>query len=455
MNRIKALFSLSTLCCFLVLIIISCSDDDEEVSTPFAASVSLSTSQNSLEEGNSITVEVTLNKSNTTNSSISIPISVTGSATSGQDYSTISSEIQISTSTSTSSFTITATDDTEVEGDETIIITLNTSDLPTDISLGNPNSITLTIQDNDSNTVACANDNSISFENGNCSTQPTVANTYSESINNDLRTITTNGYPNHSYSIRTNVSSTINSDTKTYVLDATPSIANSITSLTNNGRPAVELGVATNGVKIEPTPAEPFIFENPQTGEYNWDFVFEPLYNLGTVNLDCNQAHVQPDGTYHYHGVMFGYVDQLMPGLSQGTTLPTAPVQVGWAADGFPIVFAYGNDTNGQFKELKSSYRLKSGNRPGNGITEPCGEYNGKYTSDFEYVEGAGDLDECNGIQQDITLNGETFNYYYVVTFEFPVLSRCLKGTPSSDFNKQNNNSGGPPPPPPAGGGSN
>ena len=105
-------------------------------------------------------------------------------------------------------------------------------------------------------------------------------------------------------------------------------------------------------------------------------------------------------------------------------------------ADGFPIVYKYGPDANGTFKKLTSSYVLKTGERPGDGIEEPCGEYNGKYTNDYEYSQGTGDLDECNGIAQSITIGNETFNYFYVVTDEFPVISRCISGTPGQDFRK-------------------
>jgi len=81
---------------------------------------------------------------------------------------------------------------------------------------------------------------------------------------------------------------------------------------------------------------------------------------------------------------------------------------------------------------------LKKGLRPGNGIQEPCGAYNGKYTVDFEYLCGKGDLDECNGIQSSITLNTaigtQTFEYFYVITSDFPQISRCLVGNVSADF---------------------
>ena len=64
---------------------------------------------------------------------------------------------------------------------------------------------------------------------------------------------------------------------------------------------------------MAPAPATPFIFENTQTGEFNWDWVFEPTNTQGDdrslVALDCASAHTGPQG-YHYHGNMFEYVEQ-------------------------------------------------------------------------------------------------------------------------------------------------
>ena len=45
----------------------------------------------------------------------------------------------------------------------------------------------------------------------------------------------------------------------------------------------------------------------------------------------------------------------------------------------------------------------------------------GSYVSDWEYVEGLGDLDECNGTE----VNGE---YAYIVGKAYPYVSRCLMG---------------------------
>ncbi|MEM9679666.1 MAG: YHYH protein [Bacteroidota bacterium] len=285
--------------------------------------------------------------------------------------------------------------------------------------------------------VSCSNNNSIDQDNRNCDKGPDT-NTYDDTVVNGAgdREVVTNGIPTHEYGIQIpNLVSSLDNSTKTYRFDNTPSKAASTTSITKaNGRPEWRFGVAKNGVAIDPAPAEPFIFENTNTGEFNWDWVFEPTNNMDTVGLDCAVAHVQPSGLYHYHGDMAIYAEELSTGISAGTA-PDAPIQIGWAADGYPILYYYGPTADGSGVELlTSSYRIRTGERPGDGVSEPCGTYNGKYTNDYEFVSGAGDLDECNGIDRSITLSTGTYDYFYVITAEFPVISRCLVGAPSMSF---------------------
>ena len=274
---------------------------------------------------------------------------------------------------------------------------------------------------------------------------------YGESLSSGNRTVTGSGIPNHDYGnqFQDFPDSDPNSDIEvtdqnySFTFTANPSLASETTSILNEmtGRPAIEFGIAVNAVPIDPAPAEPFIFENPNTGEYNWDWVFEPNNNKQAVGLDCAVAHVQPDGSYHYHGDMAPLADIVSPGISCGVA-PFAPAQIGWAADGFPIVYRYGPTADGAGVELlEPSYRLKTGSRPGDGVTEPDGSYDGQYTNDYEYVSGLGDLDECNGIERSITLTteageSETFCYFYVITEDFPIIGRCLSGTPDNDFMK-------------------
>ena len=150
-----------------------------------------------------------------------------------------------------------------------------------------------------------------------------------------------------------------------------------------------------------------------------------------------NHAHVQPNGAYHYHGIPELLMEFL--GDNQGMTI------VGWASDGFPVYARYGyfnaDDSTSQVVALQSSYRLKiqpDTNRPsiltaliggpGQGTTNPnISIPMGAFTQDYEYVEGLGDLDQCNG-RFGVTPEFPDGIYYYVVTDNFPFFTRCLKG---------------------------
>jgi hypothetical protein len=118
---------------------------------------------------------------------------------------------------------------------------------------------------------------------------------------------------------------------------------------------------------------------------------------------------------------------------------------VGWASDGFPVYARYGysdaNNSNSTIKSLIPSYRLKSQpdvNRPstltaliggpGQGTTNPNIPIPmGAFQQDYEFVEGIGDLDQCNG-RFGVTPEFPDGIYYYVVTDDFPFFTRCLKG---------------------------
>ena len=287
----------------------------------------------------------------------------------------------------------------------------------------------------------CETTDVLSYDNIACSYTPSNPSVYYEFIEQNDRVVYSNNYPNHNFNY---VADRIpNPYYRVYKFDLKPKLSGEVTSLTRaNGRPVNFFGIALNGVYMMPAPATPFIFEDVNTGEYNWDWVFEPTTNIGDgrdfVALDCASAHVNPNSGYHYHGNMYEYVEELEQGISTLNTPPAEVLQVGWAADGFPVLYRFGPDKEGNIKEMFPSFQLKSGLRPGDGISAPCGSYSGKYTNDFGYVAGKGDLDECNGIQASITLTTaqgeETFDYYYVVTQGFPQISRCIKGNFNDSF---------------------
>lgn len=184
-------------------------------------------------------------------------------------------------------------------------------------------------------------------------------------------------------------------------------------------RPNHLFGVAVNGVVFDPNTAE-FWNDDRRSG-----WMIEALSGSRPLGIDQNNAHVQPDGSYHYHGVPTGLVEKL--------GVKGWPVLVGWAADGFAI---YVDDT------ARSSWRLKAQRDAGG----PAGRPDGTYSLDYEYVRSLGDLDECNG-REAVTAEFPQGAYHYVVTAKFPHVPRCFMGTADACFVKQ----GGPPPGGPGG----
>ena len=184
-----------------------------------------------------------------------------------------------------------------------------------------------------------------------------------------------------------------------------------------------KFGVAVNGIPFEPGTAETY------QGAQDWHY--EALSGAVPLGVDANFAHVQPTGNYHYHGLPTGLMQRL--GVNQNRHSPI----IGWAADGFPIYTLYGyknaQSAAGGIQRESSSYRLVS-QRPGGSL--PGGTPDGTFAQDYQYVSGAGSLDECNG-KSTVTPDFPNGTYAYFITDTFPVIPRCVKGTPSQDFSRR------------------
>ena len=226
----------------------------------------------------------------------------------------------------------------------------------------------------------------------------------------DCIKITSNGIPDHNPGTFPNSHNpnTISEQNYSFCVPANPKIAGAITELGHD-----LFGIAINGVVFDPETAE--YWHNDRNSGWN----FDALAGGVDLGMDSNNAHVQPGGAYHYHGLPYELL------ANQEKEKQTA--FIGFAADGFPI---YSCCTAGN--NLKSSYRVKEGYRE----SGPGGKYNGYYNADYEYVKGAGDLDQCNGTY-GVTKEYPKGTYYYVITKEFPNIPRCFKGTPDSSFKKQ------------------
>lgn len=237
-------------------------------------------------------------------------------------------------------------------------------------------------------------------------------------LRSDQRVIEANGIPDHvpgQFPNRGNPNR-ISEQQHKFTIPAKPKVAEKTTSA-NFGW----FGVALNGVPFESGTAE----------FWSRDWKYEAIGGSVNLGLDEHLAHVQPTGAYHYHGLPTGLITKLG---GDGKKM----LQIGWAADGFPIYTSYApadaKDLKSALKKMRSSYQLKKGARPAL-PAGPGGTYNGEFTADYEFVPGSGDLDECNG-RFGPTPEFPQGTYYYCITAEFPFASRLWRGTPDASFQK-------------------
>lgn len=221
------------------------------------------------------------------------------------------------------------------------------------------------------------------------------------------RTIMSNALPNHATGEFPNSGNpnTISEQDRTWTFPTEPVFTGTATS-------AREPGVAINGVKFEPDTAERATCDSGEVHS------IEAIQDVTDLGLDFNNAHVQPTGEYHYHGVS----DLLVNLYSSGQDL----VHVAFAADGHLIYYS----KSGAYAP---SYRTGTDARDGTNCTYTSGgpngrtisfgpERDGSLKSDWEYNESYGQLDECNGV----TVDGQ---YIYLITDEYPFVPRCLMGS--------------------------
>jgi hypothetical protein len=253
--------------------------------------------------------------------------------------------------------------------------------------------------------------------------EPSSQNAVEIKVEGANRVITANGIPNHFVGPFPNRGNPhrIEAQRYAYRVPAKPEAARSPTPLGMQN-----FGIAVNGVPFDPGAAEWF------GGVRGSEWQYEALSGAVPLGIDANHAHVQPTGAYHYHGLPQDLLEKLKVDGSSHSPL------AGWAADGFPIYVLYGyedpENPDSKIIQLKSSYLVKKGRRPG-GRGEPGGTCDGTFTADYEYVEGHGNLDECNG-RYCVTPEFPSGTYAYFLTEDWPVIPRNFRGTPSKDFER-------------------
>lgn len=239
-------------------------------------------------------------------------------------------------------------------------------------------------------------------------------------------TVQTNEIPTHEVGDfpRQGNPNAISAQNRTYSIPLNPQLATDTSTVQG-----MRFGLTLGGVSFDPFAAE--FYNNDRTSGWSYSAID---INLG---MDQSNAHVQPTGSYHYHGFPTLFVEQVSDDDGDGYKL------IGFAADGFPLYAAV------NLAEASSSYQIKSGTRP----SGPGGTYDGTFDQDYEYVEGSGTLDACNGMYGSTSEFPEG-TYLYFVTYDYPYVPRCFVGTPDSSFrNGGGGGQGGPGGAQPAGGG--
>ncbi len=264
------------------------------------------------------------------------------------------------------------------------------------------------------------------------SVNETLPFSYSWACSGSSRTVTGNGVPNHAVT-GGNFATKVSAQSISASMSTSP-----IASTTST---AVKLpGYALNSVKMDPATAGTCTNSATSdasgcnyaggTGTWRMEAKADPSiasnwkFDFGT---DENNAHVQPGGLYHYHGMPTNLITKLNSASGTSMTL------VGWAADGFPIYANYGYTTatsaSSALKEMKGSYRVKT--TPDSGRPATSLFAMGHFQQDWEYVSGLGDLDECNG-RTGVTPEFPSGIYHYYITKTYPFIQRCVKGSPAS-----------------------
>ena len=263
----------------------------------------------------------------------------------------------------------------------------------------------------------------LSYSAFNSSSKVNATSQSSWTCSGTLRQLTGNGIPDHPVTDG-NFATPISTQSVSTSMRLQPTNTGSQTSGAGN------VGYVVNGVKLDPGTAGTCAPTATGTGPGqgcvqiagNDPWRIEALGGAFTFGTDSSNAHVQPTGDYHYHGMPEGYITRLNKG--QAVTL------VAWAKDGFPIYARYGytnpTDTTSAIKVLRGSFQKKAtpdAGRPANTTTFPMGTF----TQDYEYIAGSGDLDECNG-RFGVTPEFPNGIYHYYITDTYPFIQRCVKG---------------------------
>ncbi len=264
---------------------------------------------------------------------------------------------------------------------------------------------------------------------GTYSTSGTLTSTWAWTCTGTTRTLIANGLPNHVVGTFPNAGNpnriTAQSINFSATLTPTAGVRNA-----NIGGPGGASVFSLAGVKFDPGTAGTCPGTMTATSQCNlamgtdvWrlEALGQTTFNFGE---DVNNAHVQPSGEYHYHGMP----EALLTNAGASNT-NRKMVLVGWAGDGYPVYARYcftnAMDATSAVKVCSGSYARDTAADPGRPSVSLV--QLGAFVSDWTYAAGSGDLDDCNG-RTGVTPEFPNGIYYYMATDSYPYFSRCVKG---------------------------
>lgn len=264
---------------------------------------------------------------------------------------------------------------------------------------------------------------------GNYGAAGTLTSSWAWTCNGSTRVLTANALPNHTVGTFPNIGNpnTIRAQTVNFSATLTPTTGTGNRMIGGPGGVSV---YSLAGVKFDPgtagscpgtmTAASQCNLANG-TDVWRVEALGQETFDFGE---DANNAHVQPTGEYHYHGMPEALLTN-----AGATNTNRKMVLIAWAADGYPVYARYcyssAMDATSALKVCTGSYvkdATADAGRPPVSLV-PLGAF----VSDWNYVAGSGDLDDCNG-RTGVTPEFPNGIYYYMATDSYPYFSRCLKG---------------------------
>ena len=271
----------------------------------------------------------------------------------------------------------------------------------------------------------CTDDNTVFVDDLSTQTEETWKCFVDIELSDDSVIVTSTGIPNHDF--QSGLGCCAEEVNYQWIIPTNPQINETVTFAPNRGAVAITVtGVPIFGPEEGPGgDAVALHFDYFEEDRQPIELGVCGGHSAGAYfhyHFDANCMHWHPEGT----GLDWEDWDY-KTSLDSNEHSPI----IGFAFDGFPIYGPYGWDAYKNVIEITSSYKLKKGANGYGGI------------DDWEYIEGLGDTDECNGLSTP-TPEVPDGIYHYVSSIRngdgdigFPYFLLCYHGIPEqSNFDQ-------------------